>query len=193
MADNRRIDKEKRMTRKLLVITALVAMATMGTIAYENTAAATSSGPTCILANGDEVARGFDDLGYNRCAGIFNGDADGTDGAMDDTVWGDPTYASDHLNMKWNRSWDACNADRNAENCAGAWLTNEWNGMKSGGSGETWHYKIVWVGSCGPSGSPLPDGGYCIWNEYALVLSHGTVANQHFWDTHARPNGFGSF
>ena len=41
-----------------------------------------AGGGTCTLANDNEVATGFDELGYNRCAGIFNGPADGTDGNL---------------------------------------------------------------------------------------------------------------
>ena len=142
---------------------------------------------TCQLANGNIAATGFDYLGYNRCAGIFNGPADGTDKVLDGKVWGDPTYAKDHLKMKWNSAWDECNANRSPENCAGAWTDNQWNGKVPGGSGETWHYKIKWVGACGALGTPTGDGGYCIWGEYQVVMSHGTVANQHFWDAHANP------
>ncbi|MFA5999784.1 MAG: hypothetical protein WC783_02260 [Candidatus Paceibacterota bacterium] len=149
-------------------------------------------GGTCTLANGNVVSTGFDVLGYNRCAGIFNGLADGTDKVLDGKVWGDPTYANDHLLMKWNAAWDACNANRNPANCAGAWTSNEWNGKVPGGSGEVWHYKMKWVGSCGAYGTSLPDGGYCIWNEYEVVLSQGSVANQHFWDAHAKPAGYGN-
>lgn len=129
------------------------------------------------------AAAGFDDLGYNRDAGIFNGAADGTDKVLDGMVWGDPTYANDHLVMKWNKAWP---------DGEGAWLTNEWNGKVPGGSGETWHYKFVRTDvPCGAYGTPLPDGGYCIWNDFEVTFSQGTVANQHFWDAHANPAGFG--
>ncbi len=149
-------------------------------------------GGSCTLADGRVVAPGFNALGYNYCAGLFNGPADGTDKVLDGKVWGDPTYAADHLVMKWNSAWDACNANRNVTNCTGAWTDNEWNGKVAGGSGESWHYKIKWVGSCGSYGTPLASGGYCIWNEYAVLFSHGSVANQHFWDTHAKPAGYGT-
>lgn len=145
---------------------------------------------TCTLADGTTAARGFDQYGYNRCAGIFNGIADGLNRVNGDNELG--VYSQDHLVMKWNEAWSACNANRTAANCAGAWLTNEWNGQIAGGSGESWHYKNVWVGNCIDNPALVPVGGYCIWGEYAVVLSHGTVANEHFWDAHARPNGFGS-
>lgn len=140
--------------------------------------------PTGVAKTGFNVpAAGFDELGYNDVAGIFNGLADGTDGVLDEKVWGDPTYAKDHLVMKWNKAWP--DGD-------GAWIMNEWNGQVPGGSGETWHYMIVRTPApCGAYGTPLPDGGYCIWNQYEVVLSQGTFANQHFWDVHANPTGFG--
>lgn len=146
---------------------------------------------TCTLANGNIVSTGFDPLGYNRCAGLFNGLADGVDGATDGLLWGSPAYALDRVVMKWNSAWDVCNFDRTPANCAGAWTSNQWNGKVQGGSGEMWTYKIVWVGSCGADGTVLPDGGYCIWGEYEVILSQGTVANQHMWDVLAKPAGYG--
>jgi hypothetical protein len=40
---------------------------------------------------------GFDEYGYNPTARNFVGAADGVDRNLDGTVWGDPTYANDHL------------------------------------------------------------------------------------------------
>lgn len=154
-------------------------------------ASETLTAPAKSMAAPSAISMGFDVFGYNDVANLFVGAADGTDRILDGTVWGDATYASDHLAMKWNKAWETCNANRSAENCAGAWLMNEWNGQVTGGSGETWHYKFKWVGSCGAYGAPLADGGYCIWGEYEVVFSHGT-ANGHFWDAHAKPAGFGT-
>lgn len=92
---------------------------------------------------------GFDKYGYNYSANVFNGPADGVDRKLDDAVWGDPTYANDKLMMKWNEQWDICNGPGNNTNpnyCAGAWTKNEWNGNVPGGSGEVWHYTVIWVG-----------------------------------------------
>lgn len=139
------------------------------------------------------AAGGFDQYGYNDTARVFVGPADGVDGNLDGLVWGDPTYANDHLVMKWNAAWDACNEEQTPDNCAGAWTDNEWNGMMPGGSGETWHYKFVWVGPCGSYGDPVPGGGYCIWNQYAVILSQGTFEGQHFWDVLAKPAGYGAY
>jgi len=44
--------------------------------------------------------KGFDEFGYNYQARIFVGSADGVDRLLDGKVWGDPTYANDHLKMK---------------------------------------------------------------------------------------------
>lgn len=158
------------------------------------TVVACDTSPTSPFAtlHNTSVASAFDENGYNDIANIFNGRADGVDKMHDNKVWGDPTYANDHLVMKWNKAWENCNANRNPANCAGAWTMNEWNGQVEGGSGESWHYKMKWVGPCVADGTMLPDGSYCIWDEYAVILSHGSVDNGHIWDAHARPNGFGN-
>ena len=73
------------------------------------------------------AAGGFNQYGYNYSARIFSGPADGVDKVLDGKVWGDPTYANDHLVMKWNSAWDTCNANgyNDPTFCAGAWDTNE--------------------------------------------------------------------
>ncbi len=137
------------------------------------------------------TSNGFDVTGYNDVANTFNGTADGVDRVMDGLSWGvDTPYDEDHLLMKWNHAWETCNADRTPANCAGAWLTNQWNGKAQNGSDETWHYKFLWYGTC-VEGSLLPDGSVCIWGEYAMKLSMGNVDGQHIWDVHATPMGFG--
>jgi hypothetical protein len=93
------------------------------------------------------TSTGFDELGYNDNAGIFVGTADGVDGVLDGAVWGDPTYANDHLVMKWNEAWDEGNADGWTDPVYAAWDTNHWNGNKPGGSGEVENLKIVWTGT----------------------------------------------
>lgn len=138
------------------------------------------------------AAGGFDALGYNRTAGIFNGAADGADGTLDGKYHGMTAYAADHLKMKWNADWDRGNAEGWSDpNGYRAWIDNAWNGKVRGGSGETWHYRIKWVGPCGATGAPTGTGGYCIWGQFEVVMSHGTSANVHFWDAHAVPAGFG--
>jgi len=131
---------------------------------------------------------GFDEFGYNYGARIFVGPADGVDRNLDGTVWGYPTYANDHLVMKWSKAWDEARFHDGEWTCD-AWLTNEWNGKVPGGSGETWHYKIVWVGPELEDSSCWRDGGYAIWGQFEVIFSHGTVANEHFWEAHAVPTG----
>jgi hypothetical protein len=136
---------------------------------------------------------GFDEFGYNYKARIFNGTADGVDRNLDGTVHGDSTYANDQLAMKWNAEWDRGNDENWLHPPYNAWTSNEWNGMVPGGSGEVWHYKIVWVGSCGADGTELENGGYCIWKQFAVILSQGTYQGEHIWDTLASPAGYGAY
>ncbi len=132
---------------------------------------------------------GFDQYGYNYNARIFVGKADGVDRVLDGAVWGDPTYANDHLVMKWSKAWDDARFNK-APWTPAAWETNEWNGQVPGGSGEVWHYKIVWVGA-GLQDSPYwVPGGSPIWGQFEVIFSQGTEANVHFWETHAIPTGF---
>ena len=132
---------------------------------------------------------GFDEFGYNDTARIFNGTGmSWCMGKVGDQAWCDSylgDYSNDKLVMKWNAAWDACNAEYTPANCAGAWTDNEWNGQVPGGSGEIWHYKIVW--QCTDQGADS-----CIWGDYEILMSQGTAANEHFWDTHAIPNGYGA-
>ncbi len=140
------------------------------------------------------AAGGFNQFGYNYGARIFSGPADGIDKNLDGLVYGDPTYANDHLVMKWNAAWDTCNvADSDSVSaCAGAWTDNEWNGNVPGGSGDSEHYKIIWVGSAGKSSSYWKAGGYLVWGNYEVVMDQGSIAGSHVWYTHAIPNGYGA-
>ena len=137
---------------------------------------------------------GFDQYGYNEKARVFVGLADGVDRSNDGKVWGDPTYAKDHLVMKWNAQWDNCNANGydNPTYCLGAWTDNEWNGNVQGGSGVTEHYKIIWVGSAGELSPYWRDGGYLVWNNYEVIMDQGTDTTGHVWYAHGIPNGYGS-
>lgn len=139
---------------------------------------------------------GYDEFGYNYQARLFNGAADGVDRNLDGMVWGDPTYANDRLNMKWSRAWDEARF-HGGQWTADAWCTNHWNGRMPGGSGEVWHYKIIWVGP-ELEASPLwRPGGYAIWGQFEVISSHGTVPDpmvhimMHIWETHAHPSGLG--
>jgi hypothetical protein len=142
--------------------------------------------PSVAMASG-----GFDQFGYNYQARIFQGKADGVDRSLDGTVWGDPTYANDHLVMKWSKAWDDARF-HGAPWTPDAWVTNEWNGMVPGGSGVTEHVKVVWIGGdCGVDGTPLPDGGYCIWGQFETIMDQGMGPNGHYVYAHVVPNGLG--
>lgn len=156
-----------------------------------------------LLSFGAPIAQagggGYDEFGYNYKANNFVGPADGVDRTLDGTVWGDPLYGNDHLKMKWSQAWDDSVFGPDGVRYNGdelpwtrkAWEDNQWNGRVPGGSGEVWHYKIVWVGDCGPDGAELPDGGYCIWGQFEVIMSHGTVDSVHEWETLAKPAGYG--
>jgi len=134
---------------------------------------------------------GFDEFGYNYRARIFVGPADGVDRNLDGTVWGDPTYANDHLAMKWSKAWDDARFE-GGEWTPDAWDTNHWNGQVPGGSGEVWQYKIIWVGPELEESPYWRDGGYPTWGQFEVIMSHGTINNRHFWETHAKPAALGS-
>lgn len=145
---------------------------------------------TVVLA-----ANGFDKFGYNYTAGIFNGPADGVDRILDGKVWGDPTYANDHLVMKQNAEWDRGKAENWSKPPYGAWEDNEWNGKVKGGSGAVWHYKIKWVGNCVADPTLIPTGGYCIWGQFAVIMDQGmdpSYGPGHLWFAHANPTGYGN-
>src|SRR3989344_6445709 len=139
---------------------------------------------TLNLSYSKNEDKGFDQYGYNYNARLFNGLADGVDRVADDKLWGDTTYAKDKLVMKWSDAWHQARFGTLSWNCE-AWTDNEWNGKVPEGSGETWHYKIVWVGPQLEDSSCWREGGYPIWGQFEVIFSQGTVANQHFWDTHA--------
>ena|SRR3989344_9420954 len=137
------------------------------------------------------TGKGFDGFGYNYQARIFVGNADGVDRSLDGTVWGDPTYASDHLVMKWSKGWDDARFNGGPWT-TDAWLDNEWNGMGVDGSNTTEHVKIIWVGPELESSPYWRDGGYPIWGEFEAILDQGMVNGEHQWWTHATPSGYGS-
>ncbi len=138
--------------------------------------------------------KGFNEFGYNYNARVFSGPADGVDKMLDGMVWGDPTYANDHLVMKWNAQWDNCNANGYVDPtyCLGAWTNNEWNGNVPGGSGVSEHYKIIWVGPLAATSPYWVEGGYSVWGNYEVIMDQGTDTSGHFWFAHGIPNGYGS-
>jgi hypothetical protein len=156
-----------------------------------------TTGTYVLEVKKNNTSHGFDDSGYNRSARIFNGTA--MQWCMEKV--GDPTWcgdylgdtANDHLIMKWNAEWDRGNNEGWIDPPYDAWENNEWNGKVPGGSGDVWHYKIVWVGDCGADPSLVPTGGYCIWGQFAVLMDQGTSDGVHEWLAHALPNGYGSY
>jgi hypothetical protein len=136
----------------------------------------------------DKSNQGFDEFGYNYAARIFVGPADGVDRKLDGKVWGDPTYANDRLKMSWSKAWDDAKFNGAAWG-PDAFEDNQWNGKVPGGSGETWHYRIIWVGPELENSQYWREGGYAIWGQFEVIMSHGTVADEHFWEAHAVPTG----
>lgn len=140
---------------------------------------------------------GFDDAGYNTNANLFNGTV--MSWCMDkignqsycDTYYG--TWGNDQLIMKWNNEWNRGNAEGWSNPPYKAWLSNEYNGAYPGGSGEVWHYKIVWIGDYTADPSLIPDGGYGIWGQFAVIMDQGTADGVHFWFAHGMPTGYGAY
>ena len=155
---------------------------------------------TGLVAPASANGGGFDQYGYNDGARIFNGTGSSwclAGGSSADCLnipsLGD--FSNDHLVMKWNAAWDACNANGydNPTYCAGAWVTNEWNGMVPGGSQWTEHVKIIWVGSAGVDSSYWVNGGYSIWGSYEAIQDQGMAPGHiHFVAALATPNGLGA-
>ncbi len=140
---------------------------------------------------------GFDEWGYNRTARNFVGTGwSWCMGKFGDEAWCASylgPYANDRLVMKWNAEWDRGNAEGWSNPPYDAWCSNHWNGKSPEGSGETWHYKYAWYGPCGAYGTELPNGGYCIWGQFAVIMSHGNYEGQHMWDVLAHPAGYGFY
>ena len=138
------------------------------------------------------AAGGFDQYGYNYGARLFSGPADGVDRTLDGTVWGDPTYANDHLVMKWSKAWDDARF-HGAPWTPDAWLDNEWNGNVPNGSGWTEHVKIIWVGPALAASPYWRDGGYAIWGEFEAIVDFGNDPDHvRTVYAHAAPAGYGA-
>lgn len=99
--------------------------------------------------------------------------------------------------MKWNKAWDDARFN-GAPWTKEAWVDNEWNGQVPGGSGETCHYKIQWVGEC-TDGTYFTDGGYCVWGQLEVIMDQGVSDSNYCYPDKgghqicalAIPNGFG--
>ncbi len=133
--------------------------------------------------------------GYNYKAGIFVGTGLQwcTQKPADCSYLG--PYINDKIVMKWNAEWDRGNDENWANPPYAAWTDNEWNGKFKGGSGAVWHYKIKWVGNCVADPTLLPEGSYCIWSEFAVLMDQGVDPSYgpgHIWLAQATPNGYGA-
>jgi hypothetical protein len=139
---------------------------------------------------------GFDQFGYNYQARIFVGTgmswceqrAITTVPACEAAL--DGPYTNDHLVMKWSKGWDDARFHGGTYG-PDAWEDNEWNGAVPGGSGEVWHYKIIWVGPGLESSPYWRAGGYPIWGQFEVIMDQGTGADGHVWGAHAIPTGYG--
>lgn len=163
-------------------------------LAFAGAAGAIMLGTTFVPAFS---AGGFDQYGYNDTARLFNGTGSSWCLAKSLPVNCLGIYSPDKLVMKWNAEWDRGNAEGWTDpNGYNAWTNNEWNGKIKGGSGAVWHYKIVWVGDYTANPSLIPDGGYGIWGQFAVIMDQGTDPNLgpgHLWFAHANPNGYGAY
>jgi hypothetical protein len=157
-----------------------------------------------ILAAPVSAGGGFDEFGYNYQARVFVGTGEswamgklGYSHELAEAYMG--AYAHDQIVMKWNAEWDRGNDEGWSNGPYAAWTTNEWNGKagrewdggKVAGSGEVWHYKIIWVGPELADSLYWRDGGYAIWGEFEVVMDQGTSGEGHIWFTLAKPNGLG--
>ncbi len=139
--------------------------------------------------------KGFDEFGFNYQARIFVGTGEswamgklGLTHEQAEAYMG--VYAHDRLVMKWSKGWDDARFHGGTYG-SDAWETNEWNGMVPGGSGEVWHYKIIWVGTELEDSDYWREGGYAVWGQFEIIMSQGVVGGEHIWETLASPCGFG--
>lgn len=170
---------------------AITSLLLLGYIVVKQVSPASLNKNTANVEGANTNAKGFDEFGYNYTAMNFVGPADGVDRTLDGTVWGDPTYAKDHLVMKWSKAWDNARF-HGAAWTPDAWVDNEWNGKLPNGSDVTEHVKIIWVGSALENSQYWKAGGYPIWGEFEVLMDQGMSGTTHYWYAHAVPNGFGS-
>jgi len=183
------------MYRKLIFVVAILALL------LSSTTTVSADKPTNFDEQGNTLStasdNGFDAAGYNRTARIFSGTYESWcmdkfgDASVCQTRYG--PWLNDKLIMKWNDEWDRGNAEGWENPPYNAWLSNMANGKFPEGSGETWLYKFVWVGSCGADYTPLPDGGYCIWGQFEVIMDKGNDTGSVIWYAHATPSGYGSY
>lgn len=140
------------------------------------------------------AATGFNEYGYNYTARLFNGTGESWSLAKGLPADYLGIYAPDKLVMKWNAEWDRGNAEGWSNPPYAAYEDNEWNGMKAGGSGAVWHYKIIWVGSELEDSDLWREGGYAIWGQFEVIMDQGkdpSYGPGHMWFSKAIPCGYG--
>lgn len=118
---------------------------------------------------------GFDTYGYNEKASIFVG----TGLEWCEPRTNDPSACeemlgpriNDRLIINWNEGWELGMAEEWANPPYNAWIKYIWNGKYKGGSGEIWHYKIEWTGSCRNGEIDIPKNGICINDEFVQITT----------------------
>ena len=153
-----------------------------------------------LISVGTVLAVGNGWSGYNYKARIFVGTGlqwcmqkTGMDMAWCEAYLG--PYINDKITMKWNAEWDRGNDGNWLNPPYDAWENNEWNGKFPDGSDSVWHYKIKWIGPCGVDYTPLPDGSYCLWGQFAVLMDQGvdpSMGPGHIWFAHGIPTGYGN-
>ncbi len=181
------------MLLRLFVVVAIVGV--VGAVGYGMLPKTAGQPQAANTASVEGVATGFDQFGYNDTARLFNGTGSSWCQAksLPSNCMG--IYSPDKLVMKWNAEWDRGNTEGWNNPPYKAWTDNEWNGKKDG-SGAIWHYKIVWVPPCGADYTPLPNGGYCIWGQFEVIMDQGVDPNLgpgHTWFSKATPAGYGAY
>ncbi|MBI4099618.1 hypothetical protein HY440_01280 [Candidatus Microgenomates bacterium] len=160
---------------------------------------ASAAAGLALFAGPTFAAGGFDANGYNNTARLFNGTLLQWCTARSIDPSSCPGYGfgsnSDRIVMKWNAEWDRGKGEDWASPPYNAWTNNEWNGKVDGGSGFVWHYKIAWYApDCGPDLSPLPNGGYCIWGQFAVIMDQGVdPTSTHTMFALGSPAGYGAY
>lgn len=157
------------------------------------TISASSAKNTCTLINGNVVATGFDEFGYNRCARNFNGTFGGWCAKMGQAPDCAGVLGSTKLIMKWNAGWDLGNFEGWTSASYDAWLDNEIRGNYLDGTPFSEHFKTHWDAGCTASGGVTSsNGGTCIWGLFEVLMDQGTEGGVHTWWAKLSPAGFGS-
>ncbi len=138
------------------------------------------------------VAKGYDEFGYNRCAGMFNGTMAGYCSARGAAADCGGTTGDTKLVMKWNSGWDLGNTEGWTSASYDAWIDNEFHGAYADGTPFSEHFKAKWdLGCLSSGGVTSTGGGTCIWGQFAVLMDQGTEDGTHIWWAKFSPGGFG--